>query len=112
MPVWNLTPNQTSQLLSGDNQATTGIPVIDLRDYSEFITGHIVGALCNKPGSQNWSEVLDNRNTRGLVLLYGGSQYPEDEISRLESQGIKGVFVLEGGITAWTRAGKVVVTGG
>ena len=86
-----------------------GVPVIDVREPDEYVSGHVPGAPLIPLGSV--SERVDEVPTGSEVLIIckmGGRSHKAAEF--LRTQGIDAVNIA-GGTTAWIEAGHRVVTG-
>lgn len=82
--------------------------MIDVREPSEFATGHIAGArlvpLCTLPGTcSSWDRDLP------MMLVCLGARRAEKAMHVLQRTGLSSVSVLDGGMEAWRPAGKPVV---
>lgn len=109
MPVWNLTVNQTEQLLSGQNSRMIGIPIIDLRPAVEFRSCHLSGAVSLDPASESFDKDFSELNSTSPILVCA-DRYPEEFMIQCELNEFPGVFYLSGGIDAWVIAGKPVIS--
>src|SRR6266545_1403471 len=84
------------------------ITVIDVREHSEWIAGHIEGAvhLPMLEAPARWTEVPPDRPK--AVLCAGGLR-SSTAISALKRHGLQGWYNVTGGMTAWMRSGYPVV---
>ena len=86
------------------------IVVLDLRTPDEFASGHIAGARpmdCQAPDFAQKLGALDKSKTYLVHCASGGrSTRALKEFQKLEFQS---VVHLDGGLTAWKRAGQPVV---
>jgi rhodanese-related sulfurtransferase len=83
------------------------VQVIDVRSPSEYATGHIPGAV-NMPMDQVQSRLPDMESQALIVLLCQSGQRARMVAGLLESCG-KELRILEGGTSAWIKAGLPVV---
>jgi len=79
--------------------------VIDVRDASEYATGHITNAR-NIPEAQLAERLkeLDRFKTRPIVVSCGSGGRSARAGALLQKQGFTEVFTLRGGIGAWQQA--------
>ncbi len=84
------------------------ITVIDVREHSEWLAGHIEGAvhLPMLEAPARWTEVPPDRPK--AVLCAGGLR-SSTAISALKRHGLQGWYNVTGGMTAWMRSGYPVV---
>ena len=78
---------------------------IDVREYPEFAEGHIEGAELVplgtlKKASQEWDR------SEPLTLICRSGRRAEQARQTLAGEGFQSLSVLEGGVEAWTKAGK------
>jgi rhodanese-related sulfurtransferase len=82
--------------------------VIDVREPSEFATGHIAGAqlvpLSTLPDAcSSWDR------DQPMMLVCLGGRRAEKAMHLLRRKGFSSVSVLAGGMEAWRAAGKPVI---
>lgn len=79
--------------------------VIDVRDASEYATGHITNAR-NIPEAQLAERLkeLDRFKTRPIVVSCASGGRSARAGTLLQKQGFTEVFTLRGGIGAWQQA--------
>lgn len=96
----SLTPHSLTALINGD-----GATVVDLRDKSDFDSGHIVDAI-NLPFSrwQNQPGDLDKHRESPLVLVCKMGQQSTHVAKKLQAQGYPQVYRLGGGVMEWQNA--------
>lgn len=102
---------QTLTEIDVQQRLQAGHIVIDLRDQQAFGKGHIPGALGIGAGRMlsMWAAWVVPYDTP--LLLVGGADDIEDAARRLVRVGLDDVEGwLQGGMTAWTRAGLPVAT--
>ena len=81
--------------------------LIDVRSPSEYATGHIPGAI-NMPMEQVQSRIPDLERENAIVLVCQSGQRARMVAGLLEPCG-KELRILEGGTSAWIKAGLPVV---
>lgn len=81
--------------------------LIDVRSPSEYATGHIPGAI-NMPMEQVQSRLTDLEGEHAIVLVCQSGQRARMVAGLLEPCG-KELSILEGGTSAWVKAGLPVV---
>jgi rhodanese-related sulfurtransferase len=81
--------------------------LIDVRSPSEYATGHIPGAV-NMPMEQVQSRLPDLEGEDAIVLVCQSGQRARMVAGLLEPCG-KRLRILEGGTSAWVKAGLPVV---
>jgi rhodanese-related sulfurtransferase len=94
---------QFAQLQSGPER----VQLIDVRSPSEYATGHIPGAI-NMPMDQVQSRLPDLERESAIVLVCQSGQRARMVAGLLEPCG-KELRILEGGTSAWIKAGLPVV---
>ncbi len=79
--------------------------VLDVREDSEFKTGHVLGALHIPSGrvSGRINELEKYRNRPIIVACHSGSRSSRI-CSLLRKQGFEKVYNLDGGLLAWQSA--------
>lgn len=99
-----IAPEELSNMLA----AKSKIIVVDVRPASQFIAGHIDGAV-NVPFSSVTAYDLSKKKT--LVLYCGGvdCSLSNKAAKILTDRGYKDVRVLTGGLPAWERKGFPVI---
>lgn len=81
--------------------------LIDVRSSSEYATGHIPGAV-NMPMDQVQSRLPDLEGDDSIILVCQSGQRARMVAGLLEPCG-KELRILEGGTSAWIKAGLPVV---
>ena len=113
-----ITVLQTEDLLNADGgtwfglQGQSVITFVDPRSESDYIKGHIPGAI-HLPFSKVKSRFREVEGG-GILIVY--SERYEDPLAKAMSKrlielGAADVRTLDSGITAWETAGKPVVSG-
>ncbi|MGV3459841.1 MAG: rhodanese-like domain-containing protein [Flavobacterium sp.] len=83
--------------------------VIDVRTPKEFQSGHIAGAVNLHVYDKDFEQRVDKLDKNKPVYVYckaGGRSAEATET--LKSKGFKTIVELDGGMDAWTEAGKPV----
>jgi rhodanese-related sulfurtransferase len=83
--------------------------IIDVRTPEEVAEGPLAGATTVNFLSPDFTSQVAGLNKKGTYLLYcrSGSR-TRKAADAMQKMGFKNVYMLEGGITAWKDAGKVV----
>lgn len=106
--VRNVTPDQAEKAL----QEHKGIVVLNVRTPEEFNAGHIAGAInlnANASDFQAKLGTLDKEKEYIVHCAAGGRS--TRAVGVMKDQHFKDILHLNGGMNAWTAAGKTVVTG-
>jgi hydroxyacylglutathione hydrolase len=100
-----LTPIEVKRLAQ-----ESGYVVLDVRAAFEFGTGHVPGALNIALGGQfaSWAGTLIPMGTP-LIIVAGSAEAIDEAVMRLARVGLESVKgFLEGGMSAWEKAGLEV----
>ncbi len=90
--------------------AQDGVQVIDVRTAEEYATGHLAGAT-NIDVQGDFATGIADLDKNASYALYCRSGVRSDTAKQtMLDAGFTHVVDLSGGITAWTQAGKPVVT--
>lgn len=85
------------------------VTVLDVRTPAEFSEGHIPGAMLAPLTSLS---DFDTDLAHGKIVIYCETKVRSRKARDLLSKkGVTNIFLLEGGIDAWRRAGGNVVIG-
>src|SRR3989440_9123051 len=84
------------------------VAVIDVREYSEWIDGHIDGAI-HLPMLEAAARRAEVPANQPKAVLCAGGLRSSTAISALKRHGLQGWDNVTGGITAWKRFGYPVV---
>src|SRR5438876_11107836 len=84
------------------------VAVIDVREHSEWIEGHIEGAQ-HLPMLEAQGRSAEVPADRPKVVLCAGGLRSSTAISALKRHGLQGWYNVTGGMTAWKRFGYPVV---
>ncbi|MBC6368282.1 rhodanese-like domain-containing protein [Algoriphagus sp. AK58] len=81
--------------------------VVDVRTPEEVAEGHLAGSVNINFLGENFANEIQNLDKKKTYLLYcrSGSR-TRRAADLMQKSGFKHVYMLEGGITAWTEAGK------
>src|SRR5216117_4375550 len=84
------------------------VAVIDVREHSEWLEGHIKGAQ-HLPILEAASRHAEVQTEGPKAVLCAGGLRSSTAISALKRHGIQGWYNVSGGMTAWQRSGYPVV---
>jgi rhodanese-related sulfurtransferase len=84
------------------------VAVIDVREHSEWIDGHIEGAI-HVPMLEAVARRAEVPANRPKAVLCAGGLRSSTAISALKRAGVQGWYNVTGGMTAWKRSGYPVV---
>jgi len=85
--------------------------VLDVREGSEFATGHLHGAL-NVPAAkmEERSEEIEKLRGKPIIVCCETGIRSGKVVSTLQKKGFEKVFTLEGGMGAWTKENLPITT--
>jgi len=106
-PVETVPQIQASELAEWLEQGRD-VAVIDVREHSEWIEGHIKGAI-HLPMLEAAARRGEVPADRPKAVLCAGGLRSSTAISALKRHGIQGWFNVTGGMGAWKRFGYPVV---
>jgi len=98
---------ETVNVVDLRSRPATDSQLVDVRSPSEFATGHIPGAI-NIPMDQFESRLEDLSSTKPIVLICQMGKRARMTAGLLEPCRLQ-LSVLEGGTSAWIKAGLPVV---
>jgi rhodanese-related sulfurtransferase len=103
--VRNVTVEQFEALRRGTNAV-----VLDVRTQEEFVDGHLEGAVLLDYRAPDFAEKVAklDKSKQYLVHCAAGGRSAR-ACTKMESLGFTNLVNLEGGLGAWTDAGKPVV---
>lgn len=85
--------------------------VLDVREPAEFAEGHITGSVLVPLGKiPHHAQTIAESGVPVVVVCRSGARASSCE-GALKQAGAADVKVLAGGVLAWQRAGRAVVTG-
>ena len=89
-----------------------GAVLVDVRPVDQFKDGHISGAR-NVPGDQiaDGAKALEKFGGKTLIMCCGDGSTAGAAVRTLTRAGLKNVFSLRGGLTAWRQDNLPVVKG-
>src|SRR5690349_11458351 len=107
--------SQSSQVLSPADfeKKVSAVPdktVLDVRTADEYKEGHLAGAIMIDFYKDDFKTKLSKLDKSKPVFVYcagGGRSGSAREI--MEGMGFKQIYDLQGGMKAWTKAGKPVI---
>ena len=102
--VPQITVNELAEWLEQGREVT----VIDVREHSEWLDGHIKGAT-HLPMLEAASRHAEVPADRPKAVLCAGGLRSSTAISALTRHGLTGFYNVTGGMTAWKRSGYPVV---
>lgn len=83
--------------------------VVDVRTPEEVAEGHLAGAININFLGEGFSQEITKLNKNKTYLLYCKSgNRTRKAADQMQKAGFKHVYMLDGGITAWNKAGKPV----
>lgn len=94
------------QTVSPDDAQTLinkgSLTIVDVREQSEYDTGHLKDALLIPVGSVNERAMSELPDKEATILVYCRTgRRSADASAKLVSMGYSHVYNLDGGITAW-----------
>jgi rhodanese-related sulfurtransferase len=89
-----------------------GAVIVDVRTANQFKDGHISGAR-NVPGEQiaDDAKALEKLGGKTLIMCCDSGPMAGAAVRTLARAGLKNVFSLRGGLTAWRHENLPVVKG-
>jgi rhodanese-related sulfurtransferase len=105
--VSNRTPEIDIEQL--DRARSSGATVVDVREVSEYVNGHVPGASL-MPMSQLVSRLGELEKTRPVYLICASGNRSATMADLLVAAGYDAYSVI-GGTAAWARSGRPVETG-
>jgi rhodanese-related sulfurtransferase len=102
----NITVEQLKDLLQSGEE----IQLIDVREYPEFNTEKIAGALLAPLSIFSESQKSINREKHTYLICKSGSRASE-YAAKLISEGYSQISIIEGGMSAWINAGYDIIKG-
>lgn len=89
-----------------------GAVIVDVRTANQFKDGHISGAR-NVPGEQiaDDAKALEKLGGKTLIMCCDSGSMAGAAVRTLARAGLKNVFSLRGGLTAWRQDNLPVVKG-
>ncbi len=81
--------------------------IIDVRTPEEVVEGHLPGSVNINFLGENFAQEIDVLNKKNTYLVYCKTGIKSRKAADLmQKAGFKHVYMLEGGYTEWTQAGK------
>ena len=88
---------------------TNGAQLIDVRTPEEYADGHLNGAVNINVNDDSFDTQVAKLDKSKTVMVYCGSGKRSANASgKLHDLGFTEIYDLDGGITAWSAAGKAV----
>ncbi|MGB9822717.1 MULTISPECIES: rhodanese-like domain-containing protein [Thermodesulfovibrio] len=89
-----------------------GAVIVDVREYTEYVAGHIPGAIWAPRGLMDFQAFtwLPDKDKTYLIYCKTGGR-GSIVACDLKKLGYKNVYNLKGGFEAWTKAGEPVEKG-
>jgi rhodanese-related sulfurtransferase len=105
------TPALSAEALAAVRGTAQDLLVVDVRDFGEYKSGHIAGAV-NIPHTKLDTRVDELRDAKNGVVLYCtlGMRTRLAEQTLLEHD-VPNLFHLDGGLGAWRQGGYPIHTG-
>jgi len=103
--VKNIDASEAEKLLKENKK----VIVLDVRTPKEFSNGHIAGATnldFRSPDFEKKLKALDKNQTYLVHCAVGGRSAKTQDLMKADQ--FKTIYHLEGGLTAWEKAGKPV----
>ena len=94
-----------------DYASQPGVVILDVRTPQEFAEGHLAGAVSLDVESASFDRALAALDPAASYAVYCRTgNRSRVAIEKMTAQGIVRTLGLDGGIVAWTRAGRSIVT--
>jgi rhodanese-related sulfurtransferase len=103
-----MTPDRRTVTQVQPNEVSAGATILDVREHDEWRAGHVDGSVHMPMGevTARWGEL---RTADDLVVVCRHGVRSYQVAAYLAHAGVEAVN-LDGGLVAWTRAGRPVVT--
>jgi rhodanese-related sulfurtransferase len=101
--VQSISPEHASSLI-----ATSHLDIVDVRDNSEWSSGHLPGAR-HVPLSRLRDKPLEELKRDGVLFVCAAGVRSEAAARLALSHGFANVYNLTGGTRGWARAGLPLV---
>lgn len=103
MSVVRITTQEAGKLIL-ENISNPDFIVIDLREVKHFAQNHIPGAINLDYNSDDFDDQIQTLNPQKTYLLYcSGNARANITSELLGDLGMKKIFVLQGGFSAWKK---------
>ncbi|MBY0291063.1 MAG: MBL fold metallo-hydrolase [Mycobacteriaceae bacterium] len=110
MDAWTAAGHATASIALTGAEGLGGLRVLDIRQRSEFLAGHVPGAMHVELG--DISQRADDIPSEPTVVMCGHGERAMGAASLLRRAGHRGLAVLDGGPQEWARAtGRRLDTG-
>ena len=87
------------------------VQLLDVRTPGEYAAGHVPGARLVPLGDLNPAEIQRDGKSGAIYILCQSGQRARKAIAKLESAGVRGCILVEGGTQAWIDAGLPIERG-
>jgi len=106
-PVIN--PSQATVMIQ-KNKNNPFFAVLDIRDFKDFINGHITGAVNISYKLKNFEQIINDLDKDMIYVVYceDGTQSKKTLDMMLKS-GFKKVYIISGGYKEWIHEGYSVI---
>lgn len=105
-----ISPQQVMNAMADSNASVTYL--IDVRAEGEYAAGHVAGSI-NMPGGQAVQRADDFVAVRNARIIFISNQSSRAVMAAYwyRQMGFSNVYVLHGGLDAWTESGAKLITG-
>ncbi len=104
---YGLSPQETVNKINHDDAV-----VLDIREPSAFANGHITGAInITKQEIERDPTVVDKYKNKPLIVVCMAGVNAQKIVNVLSKRDFTQLYLLSGGLTAWTTAGLPLVKG-
>lgn len=100
-----LSPSDAQKLIEG-NAGNPKFIILDVRTKDDYDAGHIEGAKLMNYYATNFLRMASQLDRDATILLYcqKGRQSPQ-AFRALEKEGFSKLYILDGGLSEWEKAG-------
>jgi len=100
-----LSPSDAQKLI-GENAGNPKFIILDVRTKDDYDQGHIEGAKLMNYYATNFLRMVSQLDPDATILIYcqKGRQSPQ-AFRALEKEGFSKLFILDGGLSEWVKAG-------
>ena len=103
--IRSLSPHECNKLLER-NKESKDFVVWDLRSPEKYHKNKLKGAINFNYDDENFDDELEKLDRNKIYLIYCSSKAKSNIVfGMMEDLGFKNVYKIEGGITAWFKAG-------
>jgi rhodanese-related sulfurtransferase len=95
-----------------DRIAERDVVLLDVRTPEEYAAGHLEGATNLPLADADFAKAVADLDPDTTYAVYCRTGVRSQQaMEAMRRAGIEAVYDLDGGITAWTRSGRLTVTG-